>query len=126
MTTEELKTFREEKLSGFVAKWFSNVKTRIGYEESITAYDDEIKDLMESAVMDMLTAGVPEDMFEYTAPQGQTVTIDKRILNAIALYVQAYIEQDRSDTNRYTTLYKRKVFKLSLEDGGGFDVESDD
>ena len=76
--------------------------------------------------MDMLTAGVPEDMFEYTAPQGQTVTIDKRILNAIALYVQAYIEQDRSDTNRYTTLYKRIVFKLSLEDGGGFDVESDD
>ena len=126
MTTEELKTFREEKLSGFVAKWFSNIKTRIGYEESITAYDDEIKDLMESAVMDMLTAGVPEDMFEYTAPQGQTVTIDKRILNAIALYVQAYIEQDRSDTNRYTSLYKRIVFKLSLEDGGGFDVESDD
>ena len=126
MTTEELKTFREEKLSGFVAKWFSNIKTRIGYETSITAYDDEIKDLMESAVMDMLTAGVPEDMFEYTAPQGQTVTIDKRILNAIALYVQAYIEQDRSDTNRYTSLYKRIVFKLSLEDGGCFDVESDD
>lgn len=126
MTTEELKTFREEKLGGFVAKWFSNIKTRIGYETDITAYDDEIKDLMESAVMDMLTSGVPEDLFEYTAPQGQTVNIDKRILNAIAMYVQAYIEQDRSDTNRYTTLYKRSVFKLSLEDGGGFDVESDD
>ena len=28
MTTEELKAFREEKLSGFVAKWFSNIKTR--------------------------------------------------------------------------------------------------
>jgi DNA-binding FrmR family transcriptional regulator len=46
MTTEELKAFREEKLPGFITKWFSNVKTRIGYEESITAYDDEIKDLI--------------------------------------------------------------------------------
>ena len=126
MTTEELKAFREEKLPGFITKWFSNVKTRIGYEASITAYDAEIMDLMESAVMDMLTAGVSEDLFEFTAPQGETVTIDKRILNAIALYVQAYIEQDRSDTHRYTSLYKRVAFKLSLEDGGGWDVDTDD
>ena len=69
--------------------------------------------------MDMLTAGVPADLFA-------TKNVDKRIINAIALYVQAYIEQDRADTNRYTALYKRIVFKLSLEDGGGWDVESDD
>ena len=114
MTTEELATFRTEKLSGFVDAWFSSIKIRCGYEIDVTAYDDEIRDLVEAAVMDMLTAGVAEDLFV-------TENLDKRILNALSLYVQAYIEQDRSDTNRYQSLYKRTVFKLSLEDGGGWD-----
>lgn len=117
MTTEELYTFRVEKMEGFIAAWLASVKQRAGYD--IDDYDNEVKDLMESAVMDMLTAGVPEDLFV-------TEDIDKRILNALALYVQAFIEQDRSDTNRYQTLYKRVAFKLSLEDGGGWDVESND
>ena len=114
MTTEELAIFREEKLSGFVDAWFSSIKIRCGYEIDVTEYDDEIRDLVEAAVMDMLTAGVAEDLFV-------TENLDKRILNALSLYVQAYIEQDRSDTNRYQSLYKRTVFKLSLEDGGGWD-----
>lgn len=118
MTTEELATFRAENLDDFIAAWFGRIKERAGYEAEIDAYDDEIKDLVESAVMDMLTAGVPADLFA-------TENIDKRILNALALYVQAFIEQDRSDTNRYQALYKRMTFKLSLEDGGGWDyVES--
>lgn len=119
MTTEELATFRTEKMGGFIDAWFSSIKLRCGYDIDVTAFDNEIRDLVEAAVMDMLTAGVPEDLFV-------TENLDKRILNALALYVQAYIEQDRSDTNRYTALYKRVVFKLSLEDGGGWDVEPDD
>lgn len=119
MTTEELATFRTEKLGDFIAAWFDEIKERAGYESDIEAYDREITDLAESAVMDMLTAGVPEALFV-------TENIDKRVLTALALYVQAYIEQDRADTNRYTNLYKRVTFKLSLEDGGGWDVESDD
>lgn len=116
MTTEELATFRTEKMDGFITAWLTSVKQRAGYD--IDAYDSEVRDLMESAVMDMLTAGVPADLFV-------TENIDKRILNALALYVQAFIEQDRSDTNRYQALYKRMTFKLSLEDGGGWDyVES--
>ena len=118
MTTAELATFRTQKMSSFITANLDAIKMRAGYETSITAYDNEIKDIMESAVMDMLTSGVPEDQFVVT-------NIDKRLLNAIALYVQGYIEQDRSDTNRYLNLYKRSVFKLSLEDGGGWDVESD-
>lgn len=119
MTTEELATFRTEKMGEFVNAWLSSIKTRSGYEIDVTAYDAEIRDLVEAAVMDMLAAGVPADLFV-------TENIDKRILNALALYVQAFIEQDRSDTNRYQALYKRAVFKLSLEDGGGWDVESND
>lgn len=119
MTTEELTTFRTEKMEDFIAAWFGQIKERAGYEAEINDFDREIRDLAESAVMDMLTAGVPADLFV-------TENIDKRIINAIALYVQAYIEQDRADTNRYTALYKRMTFKLSLEDGGGWDVESND
>lgn len=119
MMTEELATFRTEKMDGFITAWFDQIKERAGYEAEINAFDREIRDLAESAVMDMLTAGVPADLFA-------TKNVDKRIINAIALYVQAYIEQDRADTNRYTALYKRIVFKLSLEDGGGWDVESND
>lgn len=119
MTTEELTTFRTEKMDDFIAAWFDQIKERAGYEAEIEDFDREIRDLAEAAVMDMLTAGVPEDLFV-------TENLDKRILNALSLYVQAYIEQDRSDTNRYMSLYKRVVFKLSLEDGGGWDVESDD
>jgi hypothetical protein len=114
MTTEELAIFRETKMGGFIDAWFDSIKIRSGYEEGVMAYDDEIRDLVEAAVTDMLTAGVSEDLFV-------TKNLDKRILNALALYVQAYIEQDRSDTNRYQSLYKRTVFKLSLEDGGGWD-----
>jgi hypothetical protein len=114
MTTEELAIFRETKMGGFIDAWFDSIKIRSGYEEGVTAYDKEIRDLVESGVMDMLTAGVAEDLFV-------TENLDKRILNALSLYVQAYIEQDRSDTNRYQSLYKRTVFKLSLEDGGGWD-----
>lgn len=119
MTTEELATFREEKMDEFIAAWFDTIKTRVGYESDVTDFDQEISDLAGSAVMDMLTAGIPEALFV-------TENIDKRVLNAIAMYVSMYIEQDRSDTNRYQTIYKRIVFKLSLEDGGGWDVESDD
>ena len=118
MTIAELATFRTEKMDDFIDAWLASVKIRAGYDIEVTAFDTEISDLMESAVMDMLTSGVPEDLFV-------TENLDKRILNALALYVQGYIEQDRTDTNRYMNLYKRSVFKLSLEDGGGWDVESD-
>lgn len=118
MTTEELKAFRQDTLDDVISANFASVKARAGYAE-VDAFDGEITELMSSAVMDMLTAGVPADMFEDDP-------IDARIINAMAMYVLAYIEQDRSDTNRYLTLYKRLTFKLSLEDGGAWDVESDD
>lgn len=119
MTTEELKAFRQDTLEDVICDNFEDVKVRAGYEAEVTAFDGEIMDLMSSGVMDMLTAGVPADMFTDDP-------IDKRIINTLALYVQAYVEQDRTDTKQYLNLYKRNTFKLSLEDGGGWDVESND
>ena len=125
MTTEELKVFRQEKLDDFIDDNLESIKARAGYMTEVTAFDQEIKTLMSSAVMDMLTAGVPEALFEVTG-SGEEVSLDARILNAISLYVQAYIEQDRTDTRLYLDLFKRITFKLSLEDGGGWDDESHD
>ena len=119
MTTEELATFRTEKMDDFIAAWFDRIKERVGYAESVTAYDQEVKDLAEAAVADMLTGGVPEAMF---VEEG----IDKRILNTISLYVNAYIEHDRTDTQKYLDLFHKNVLKLSLEDGGAWDVDNDD
>ena len=62
MTTEELATFRTEKMGDFIAAWFDRIKERAGYEAEIKDFDREIRDLAESAVMDMLTAGVPAEM----------------------------------------------------------------
>lgn len=119
MTTEELATFRTEKMDDFIAAWFDRIKERVGYAESVTAFNQEITDLAEAAVADMLTGGVPEAMF---VNEG----VDKRILNTISLYVNAYIEHDRTDTQRYIDLFHRNVLKLSLEDGGAWDVDNDD
>ena len=118
MTTEELKAFRQDTLDGVIITNIASIKARAGYAE-VDAFDGEIMELMSSAVMDMLTAGIPAYMFSEDP-------IDARILNAMATYVMAYIEQDRTDTNRYLNLYKRLTFKLSLEDGGAWDVESND
>ena len=120
MTTEELATFQSEKMPGFIAAWFDRIKERVGYAESVTAFDQEIMDLAAAAVSDMLTGGVPEALFAIGG------TIDTRILNTITLYVNAYIEHDRSDTRKYTDLFHRQVMKLSLEDGGGWDVDESD
>ena len=123
MTTEELKVFRQEKLDDFIDTYLASVKAHAGYMEEITAFDGEIRDLMGSAVMDMLTAGVPADMFDVEDSNGEEIRADDRILLAVSCYVQAYIGQDRSDTNRYLNLYKSNVRKLSTEDGGAWDVE---
>lgn len=120
MTTAELTAFLSDTMSDFVTAWFSKVKARAGYADSVTAFDTEISDLMEAAVTDMLTGGVPEALFVTEAP------IDKRILDAIASYVNAKIEHDRRDTLMYMDLYHQNVRKLSLEDGGAWDVDNDD
>lgn len=120
MTTEELAVFQEEKMADFIAAWFPKIKEKVGYVAEVTAFDEEIKDLIAAAVSDMLTGGVPEALFVVDG------VIDMRILNTIVMYVNAYIEHDRSDTRRYTDLFHRQVMKLSLEDGGAWDVDISD
>ena len=120
MNTADIKTFMSERMPEFVLAWFSKIKTRAGYSEALTAFDEEIRDAIEAAVTKMLAAGVPEDLFVAKDP------IDKRIIIAITSYVNAYCGQDRTDTNKYLKLFSDGVKNLQLEDGGAWDVDISD
>lgn len=84
------------------------VKTRCGIPTSITTYDSEYQDLINDCIEEMKTAGVPDSLLS-------SVDVNPRVLTCIVLYVKAYRGDDRSDTEKYLSMFHRKVFKLSLE-----------
>lgn len=84
------------------------VKSRCGIPASIKAYDGEYQSLIEDAKEEMLTAGVPASLLSDTS-------VNQRVLTCIVLYVKSMRGDDRSDTEKYMDMYRKKVFKLSLE-----------
>lgn len=88
---------------------FEAVKGRCGIPESITVYDDDIKLYISDGISDMRASGVPEYLLGQNKPDPQTST-------AITLYVKAYLGDDRTDTDKYLELYRRKVFRLTMEE----------
>lgn len=84
------------------------IKQRCGIAAGIKIYDDEISDYMEDGMRDMIDSGVPEALAR---------SDDKRVLTALTFYVKAHLGNDRTDTETYMDLYKKKVFRLTLEDG---------
>jgi len=89
------------------------IKGRMGIHESVKIYDLEIAGLISDATHDLGFSGVPKGVINK-----QT----NSVLTAITMYVKANFGNDRSDTNRYMTLYRQKVFRLTMEEGGK-DVE---
>ena len=71
-------------------------------------YNEDISDYIEDALEDMKTSGVPPDILKKD-------TDDPRVLTAVTLYVKA-------DTRMYLDLYRKKVFRMTLE-GSDLDVE---
>lgn len=81
------------------------IKLRCGIAKQITVYDEEISGYIKDAKADMIDSGVPPDLVEIP---------DERIVTAITLYVKANIGDDRSDTEVYMDMYRKKVFRLAL------------
>ena len=81
------------------------IKLRCGSAKQITVYDEEINGYIEDARADLIDSGVPPDLVN---------TPDERIITAITLYVKANIGDDRSDTEIYMDMYRKKVFRLAL------------
>lgn len=80
------------------------IKKRCGI--SVGVYDAEIRDYINDCTEEMIASGVPPDMIEAENSQ---------VLTAVTLYVKAYLGNDRSDTEKYLDLYRKKVFRLTLE-----------
>lgn len=87
------------------------VKNRCGIAESVKVYDTDIELYIRDCLADMSASGVPERLIENSDDYEGVVT-------AVSLYVKAYLGNDRTDTEKYLQLYRNKVFRLSLEEGG--------
>lgn len=85
------------------------IKKRCGI--AVNVYDDDIKAYIADCREDMAAAGVPENLF----PEEEDAEIDSQVITAVTLYVKAYLGNDRSDTEKYLDLYRKKVFRLTLE-----------
>lgn len=81
------------------------IKKRCGI--AVNVYDDDIQSYIDDCKADMIASGVPEGLFAEENAQ---------IITAVTLYVKAYIGNDREDTDKYLDLYRKKVFRLTLED----------
>lgn len=85
------------------------VKLRCGIAPEIIVYDEEIEMYIKDALEDMRASGVPEWLLSTERVHPQTLT-------AVTLYVKAYLGSDRTDTDKYLDLYRKRVFRLTLED----------
>lgn len=87
------------------------IKFRCGIGAQVKTYDDDIKIYIEDCRMDMIASGVPEHIVETKEAEER-----EDVLTAITLYVKAYIGNDRTDTEKYLDLYRKKIFRLTLEE----------
>ena len=85
---------------------FYLVKKRLGIANNVSVYDDDIKSYLADCEQDMLDSGVPKKTIDYQ---------DDRVVTAATLYVKANLGNDRADTEKYMELYRRKVFRLTLD-----------
>lgn len=88
------------------------VKKRCGIAEGITVYDEEIAAYLDDCEQDLKASGVTDEVMNADDHQNQ-------ILTAATLYVKAYLGNDRTDTEKYLDLYRKKVFRLALEGDDG-------
>lgn len=85
------------------------IKERCGIPEEIEVYDEDINLYLNDCLEDMKASGVPERLISAAKQNPQ-------VLTAATLYVKAYLGDDRTDTEKYLELYRRKVFRLTMED----------
>lgn len=94
------------------------VRDRVGISEDICDYDEDIRLYIRDALADMRDSGCPSSLLPSTedAEDAPVAVTDERVLTAVSCYVMAYLGTDRSDTNRYLDLYRKKVFRLALNE----------
>lgn len=89
-------------------KYLDLLKERVGIPTEVTVYDRDIALYYEDCLDDMCSSGVPAQYLEDPQKHPQ-------VLTAVSLYVKAYLGNDRTDTELYLDLYRKKVSRLALE-----------
>lgn len=94
----------------------SEIRRKCGIADGVDVYDSDIVELVNDALYDMKTAGVPADILpnQITSEDTTTEGLDPRVLTTVVLFVKAHLGDDRSDTDQYLRLYHERVFKLSI------------
>ncbi len=85
------------------------IKKRCGIASSVKVYDEDIMTYMDDCEADLKASGVPGSI----ANDRQ----NESVLTAMTLYVKAYLAEDTAETEKYLDLYRKKVFRLTLEEG---------
>lgn len=83
------------------------IKVKCGIHSAVNAYDPEIEDYINDCIEEMKDSGVLESII---------VSESEQVLTAISCYVKAFIGNDRTNTDKYLSLYRNKVFRLSLKE----------
>ena len=87
-------------------------KIAAGIPDSVAVYDERISDLIDDAVIEMRTGGVPQSVIA----EGSAA-----VLSCIAHYVGYELAGDAGESktaNWHFGKFERKVFRLSLEQNG--------
>lgn len=88
---------------------FELIKRRCGIAATIDTYDEDIRGYIEDCKEEMIDSGVPPNLIQGESQNQQVIT-------AITLYVKAHLGNDRTDTEKYLDLYRKKVFRLTMGD----------
>lgn len=83
------------------------LKRRCGIASGIKTYDEEIIGYIDDCISEMRASGIPQRLFE---------TENQEVSTAVTFYVKANLGNDRTDTDKYMQLYRRKVARLALEE----------
>lgn len=81
------------------------IKERCGIAKAVAVFDSDINLYIEDCKADMAASGVDQSIIDEENAQ---------VLTAVTLYVKAYLGNDRTDTEKYLDLYRKKVFRLTL------------
>lgn len=96
----------------FKKRALKKAKIAAGIPDSVTVYDERISDLIDDAVIEMRTGGVPQSVIDEGAAP---------VISCIAHYVCYELRGDTGETkdaNWHLGKFERKVFRLSLEQPG--------
>jgi len=93
------------------------VKKHLRISASVTAFDDEIKNLIKACLLDLETSGVASSVLpdlSITTSSGAEETLDPLIERAVITYSKAFFGYENSDYEKLFSSYESQKQKLCI------------